>query len=157
MRNFMLTQAMNLYEPYRICGDANTIIELSDEAAAFARQQGYGTLYGDAALPSYEEIVPPPEPVGTLQKMNFENVSPPLPDDPVVHEPSSHPDAEDSPIQRALDNVPEPEPATLKKPDGRNTQKVWAAWAVANDPDLTIERAEGMSKQDLMSQYGGRW
>ena len=136
---------MNLFDPYRICGDANTVIQLSDEAAAFAVQQGYGTIEG--TLQSYNEMVPPPEPVGTLQKMNF---APELPDEP------ARPDLveDDSPIQRALDDVPEP---VMKKPDGRSNQKTWAAWAVQVDADMTLERAEGMSKQELMAEYGQRW
>ena len=151
MYEVQLITAVNLFEPYRICGDIGDKLFLTEEAAAFAVQQKLAMECGEVpGLPQYEEIVPPPEPVGTLQKMNF---APEHPDEPV------RPDLieDDSPVQRALDGVEEPVPLTLKKPDGRTSQKGWAAYAVAMDPDLTTERAEGMSKQELMSQYGGRW
>lgn len=145
MRNLTLTESVKTDHPYLVVGDAGAVIQLSDEAAAYAVQQGWGTTEG--TLQPYEEIVPPPQPVGTLQKMNFEqNVAPELPDEPVRHV-----------KEQAPERDPAPDEPVLKKPDGRTSQKGWAAWAVANDPDLTTERAEGMSKQDLMSQYGGRW
>ena len=50
----------------------------------------------------------------------------------------------------------QPEPEEVKKPYGNAPKSAWVRYAAAVDENMSEERAEGLTKADLMSRYGER-
>jgi hypothetical protein len=56
----------------------------------------------------------------------------------------------------------EPEPAKAVEPAGpvrppvNATKNEWVGYAVAVDPDLTVDDADAMTKNDLIEKYGAK-
>jgi hypothetical protein len=56
----------------------------------------------------------------------------------------------------------EPEPAKAAEPAGPGrppvnaTKNEWVGYAVAVDPDLTVDDADAMTKNDLIEKYGAK-
>jgi len=119
--------------PYVIVGDANQPIELHAAAADWAVRQQLAVYTGSA---------PPPAPLvvtATQERTPSREtglVTEPEPDDP--------------------DDEPEPPKETPKRPYGNASKDVWAEYAAAVDPEMSIERAKGMTKNDLLARYGQR-
>lgn len=130
MRTVKLIQAVKHDSPF-IVGDVNATLDLPDDAADFAVTQGFG--------------------VYTAQNIPVVQHEPLIPEERKIIDPRDllGPDG-----QAEADEAEEPEPP--KRPYGNAPKSAWAAYAAAVDPDMTIERAEGMSKNDLLSQYGSR-
>lgn len=118
---------MKMDSPY-IVGDVDDKLTLPDYSAAFAVHSGNA---------KYLDSEPPPPPpraqqerqeqeIGTLRRMGEE---------------SSQPDSE---------------PEEVKKPYGNAPKSAWVRYACSVDDKMTEERAETMTKADLMSRYGER-
>ena len=58
--------------------------------------------------------------------------------------------------ETGLVTEPEPPKETPKRPYGNASKDVWAEYAAAVDPEMSIERAKGMTKNDLLARYGQR-
>jgi hypothetical protein len=58
--------------------------------------------------------------------------------------------------QREADSTPDVGTEPPKKPWGNAPKSAWVNHAVAVDPNMTRERAENMTRADLMSRYGER-
>lgn len=137
MRKVRLTSAVKLDSP-PVCGDINDEPILPTPTAAFLVNNKLAVWVGGNV-----EIEPPnPGPTraqleaeeakhGTLKRLDDE--------DKVVTEPDE-------------DKVVEPP----KKPYGNAPKSAWVRYAVAIDGELSEERAEDMTKADLMSKYGSR-
>ncbi len=126
VRQVRIIQAVKTDHPFVIIGDVNDTLLLPEYAADWAVTQGYAVETG---------VIPVVQTHADL-----------IPDKPRVIDPAvlvSDPDAHE-----------EPEPP--KRPYGNQPKSMWATYAAAVDPDMTVERAEGMTKADLMSQYGER-
>ena len=54
------------------------------------------------------------------------------------------------------ESTSQPEPEEVKKPYGNAPKSAWVRYAAAVDENMSEERAEGMTKADLMSRYGER-
>lgn len=130
MRRIQLTQAMKMDAPGApyIVGDKDATLTLPDYAAHFAVNMG-NAKYLDS-----EPKLPPPraqqerqeQEIGTLRRMGEE---------------SSQPDSE---------------PEEVKKPYGNAPKSAWVRYACSVDDKMTEERAETLTKADLMSRYGER-
>lgn len=129
MRAVRIIQAVALFSPYVIVGDLGALLCLPDAAGEFAVTQGYAVDTDPANLPP-PAPVQGPDTAGTLSKLGEES-SQAEPEEPEEAEPP-------------------------KKPYGNAPKSAWAAYAAAVDPEMTVERAEGLTKADLMSRYGER-
>lgn len=128
-----VVQAIKTDDPYVITGDAGAIIDLPAPAADWAVTQQYAV---------YESSVIPVNKTGPDL----------IPDKPKVIDPAdlvSDPEAHEEPEEPT-------EPAPPKRPYGNAPKSAWVSYAIAVRPELTQERAEGMSKADLMSEFGQR-
>jgi hypothetical protein len=121
-----IIQAVKTDSPYVITGDAGAIIDLPAPAADWAVTQQYA-VYEGGVIPAIPE----------------------------VREVSSQPDP-DSEGQATVFDTPDEEPEPPKRPYGNAPKSAWVAYAIAVRPELTQERAEGMSKADLMGEFGQR-
>jgi hypothetical protein len=133
MKRVRLLRAYKHDMPY-VVGDKNAILSLPDWVAGWLVGQGSG-IYLDgepqlgptrAELERQEEVIR----AGNLKQ---------------VGEESSQSGAE--------------EPEETKRPYGNAPKSAWVRYAAHGDhgrPLITEERAEGMTKADLMSQYGER-
>jgi len=130
-------------DPYVIVGDANSVIQLHAAAADWAVTQKYAVYEGAQEIPVVQR-----EPL--------------IPDKPKVIDPAdlvSDPEAHQTPddgFPPSGDGSLAPKQEVPKRPYGNQPKSMWITYATAVDPDLTAERAEGMSKADLMSRYGER-
>jgi hypothetical protein len=68
------------------------------------------------------------------------------------------PESADSPEQgrEETSQVEAEDPEPPKRPYGNAPKDTWAEYAAAVDPEMSKERALGMTKADLMSRYGER-
>ncbi len=131
MRRVLLTCAVRMDEP-PICGDVDSVLLLQEGHAEFAVNQKLGVYYpGEDTGPTRAEL------------------------EREEHARLIARDADgDSPVERALDGVEEPE--EIKQPYGNSPKSSWIRYACSIDPELTEERGELMTKADLMSKYGSR-
>ena len=127
MRRVKLTHAMKMDTPY-IVGDANEELLLRDFVAAFVVTHGNGIYIDEEPVPGPSRAVLEQQEaqIGTLKQVGEES----------------------------------PEPGELmKRPYGNAPKSSWVRYAVHGDhgqPPITQERAEMMTKADLMSRYGER-
>jgi hypothetical protein len=134
MQRVKLTSAVKSDDPFIVMGDAGDTLTLITPAAEWVVRQGNGEFVGgeiDKPGPSRAELEAAEAQHGTLK---------PLGDDDKVVEPEDD------------DKVVEPP----KKPYGNAPKSAWARYAADVDPEMTLERAEDMTKADLMSKYGSR-
>jgi hypothetical protein len=157
MRRVKLTSAVKTDSPY-VCGDANDILLLDDYAAFFVVRQGLGEYYGPAPAPgpSRAELEAEEAQIaaGTLQAIPISKSQEAieLPEKRTVVDPAdlvSPEDRAEAEAEAAAESVP-------KRPYGNAPKSAWIRYACEVDPDMTPERAEGMTKADLMSRYGER-
>lgn len=130
MQRVKLTSAVKHDSPY-IVGDVNDILTLSAPVAVFAVANKYGVYYGDPIDdpgPTRAQLEAEEAQHGTLKTLDETRVE------------------EDKP----------PEPEVVKRPYGNAPKASWVRYAVSIDSELTEERAEDMTKADLMSKYGSR-
>jgi hypothetical protein len=147
MRRVKFTTAVKMDRPY-IVADKGSELTLDDATADFAVHNKLG------------EYVGPPQEVGpTRAELEAQEAARLYKtatgqdwNDP-GHEPDGQPVPE-------VAGVPEA-PVEPKRPYGNAPKSAWADYAVKMSgikgcPAITIERAEEMSKADLMSRYGAR-
>jgi len=152
MRRVKFTSAVKMDRPY-IIADMNAELTLDDTTAAFAVHNKLGEYVGAplevgptrAELEAQEEAR-----IGTLKRLAEG------PNDATWNDPGSEPDGQPVPEVAGAPNSPEP-----KRPYGNAPKSAWIKYAVDMSgirgcPEITIERAEEMSKADLMSRYGAR-
>ncbi len=131
MVTIRLTSAVKMDAPFFITGDAGSRIQLSSEAADWAVTQKLAVYEGAQEIPVVQR-----EPL--------------IPDERKVIDPAdlvSDPEAHQEP-----ESAKEPP----KRPYGNAPKSAWVEYVVAIEPDMTRERAETMSKADLMSGWGQR-
>lgn len=138
MRRVCLLQAVKMDAPFVIVGDRDSVLHLPHSAAQFAVIQGLAIFADDGEEPGPTRA--------QLEQQEAEIQAATL---PKIGE------DDDSPIKRALDGVEEP-PAEPKRPYGNAPKSAWVRYACEVDENMTAERAEGMTKADLMSRYGER-
>jgi hypothetical protein len=128
MRQVQIIQAVKTDAPYYITGDVNAVLLLEDAAAEFAVTQGYAVHTGI----TFEEA----------KEQNAQQIA----------------DILDVPREVSSQSEPEEpaEPEPPKRPYGNAPKSAWAEYAAAVDPKMSVERAKGMSKNDLLAQYGQR-
>lgn len=114
--------------PFQIVGDANQVLHLTDPAAVFVVQLGNGVYEGDPPAPGPSRA--------ELERQEQERLS----EANTLSQVGEEPPAEEAP----------------KMPYGNAPKSAWIRYACAVDSELTQERAEGMTKADLMSRYGER-
>ncbi len=124
-----IIQAIKADDPYIVVGDVGALIELHAPAADWAVTQGYAVYTGHVPVVQREPLIP---------------------EERKVIDPRDLLGPEGQ--KEADEETPEPP----KRPYGNQPKALWAEYAVAVDPELSLERALGMSKADLMSQYGER-
>lgn len=136
MRKIRLTSAVKMDSPY-LCGDVNDEPIVDTHVAVFAVRNKLAVWVGNEEIeppnagPTRAELEAEEAKHGTLKRLDDE--------DKVVTEPGE-------------DKVVEPP----KKPYGNAPKSAWVRYAVAIDGELSEERAEDMTKADLMSKYGSR-
>ena len=139
MRKVRLTSAVKLDSP-PVCGDLNEEPILPTSTAAWLVNNKLAVWVGDTEIapenpgPTRAELEAIEASHGTLKKIGEEKAVTEPSDDKVVTEPVEPP----------------------KRPYGNAPKSAWVRYAVAVDPELTEERAEDMTKADLMSKYGER-
>jgi hypothetical protein len=131
-----LVQAVKHDSPL-VVGDIGATLLLEDEAAEFAVTQGFG-IYLPGSIP-----------IVALEPL--------IPDKPKVIDPRDllGPEGQKEADEARDADSPEP-PAKPKRPYGNAPKSAWVEYVVAIEPDMTFERADGMSKSDLMSGWGQR-
>ncbi len=139
MRRVKLTCAMKTDEP-PIVGDKDDKLTLPDYAAAHAVMLG-NAIYLDSK--SFENA--PTRAELEAQEIEIKKREDLIPENRTVLDPADLVGEDD----RAEAEKP-------KRPYGNAPKSAWARYAVAVDQELTRERAEGMTKADLMSRYGSR-
>jgi hypothetical protein len=126
MRTVRLTSAMKMDNPY-IVGDIGAELTLPDHAALMVVRLNNGV---------YTDIVPEPMPQFTRAELER-------------HEEAIKLKKLDAPSA----DKPEEE---IKRPVANAPKSTWIRYAVSVDEKLSEERAELMTKADLMSRYGER-
>jgi hypothetical protein len=132
MRLVKLTSAMKISEPFVIVGDKDAQLRLSHAAAQFVIAQGNGVYADGGEQPgpsraALEQQETEIQQAGTLRQVGEE--------------------------------TPPPSGELVKRPYGNAPKSAWVRYAVNGDhgqPPITQERAELMTKADLMSRYGER-
>ena len=128
---------MKMEQPFPIVGDKDATLRLTHPAAQLVIALGNGEYVdgGEDAGPSRADLEKAEAEIqaGTLKKIG----------DP------------DSEGQAPVFDTPD-EPEVIKKPYGNAPKSAWARYACSIDKELTEERAELMTKADLMSKYGER-
>jgi hypothetical protein len=127
MQRVRLTCAVKHDAPL-IVGDTGDILTLSDAVAVFAVNNKFGVYHGGP-------IDSPGPSRGQLEALEAEAQRGTL-----------------EPLKPSDEKVAEPP----KRPYGNAPKSAWARYAAAVDPEMTVERAEDMTKADLMSKYGSR-
>lgn len=135
-------RALKLETPFAITAARGERVSLSEEAAAWAVRHNFAIYYSlpRAVQPLTKVLDPPPDPEPIPLVKRSEDLIPETPSklDPV-------------------DLVTDPEaPKPMKRPYGNAPKNAWIDYAVSVDEGLTRERAEMMTKSDLMSRYGER-
>lgn len=133
MQRVRLTCAVKHDSPY-IVGDVNDILTLSTPVAQFAVVNKFGVYHGgeiDAPGPSRSALEAEEAAIkaGGLKTLDE---------------------------TREAENQPPTEPEEVKRPYGNAPKSAWIRYAVSIDSELSEERAEDMTKADLMSKYGSR-
>jgi hypothetical protein len=128
VRQVRIIQAVKTDHPFVIIGDVNDTLLLPEYEADWAVTQGYAAYTGI----TFEEA----------KEQNAQQVA----------------DILDVPREVSSQSEPEEpaEPEPPKRPYGNAPKSSWVAYVVAVEPEMTVERAEGMSKADLMSGWGQR-
>jgi hypothetical protein len=134
MRRVKLTSSVKMDTPL-IVGDKDDILFVPDHVAEFAIRQRLGIYLEDEPKqgPTRAELEQQEAEIeaGTLKK---------------IGEDDSQSDTDEEPA----------EPEEVKRPYGNAPKSAWARYAALVDPEMTEERAEGMTKADLLSRYGER-
>lgn len=137
MRKVRLTSAVKLDSP-PVCGDLNDEPILPTATAAWLVNNNLAVWVG----PNIE--IEPANPGPTRAQLEAEEARhgtlKPLGSEDKVVEPEGD------------DKVVEPP----KRPYGNAPKSAWVRYAAEVDPEMTEERAEDMTKADLMSKYGSR-
>lgn len=128
MRRVRLLCAIKTDEP-RVVGDAGDELRLPDYATTLHVRLG-NMEYIDGG----DDSGPPPPPRAELERQEAERLA-------ALQEPKTEPSDPAEPPKRPYGNAP---------------KSAWVAYACAVDEKMTEERAEGMTKADLMSRYGER-
>jgi hypothetical protein len=131
MQRVRLTCAVKHDSPL-IVGDKDDILTLSDAVAVFAIVNKFGVLHGgpiDNPGPTRAELEAAEAQHGTLKTLDE---------------------------VRTEEDQPPTEPEPVKRPYGNAPKSAWVRYAASVDPELSEERAEDMTKADLMSKYGTR-
>lgn len=119
-------------QPFPIVGDAGQVLHLSNPAALFVITMKNGFYLDEEPYPKFTRA--------ELEKQEEELTARPY-----------NPDEG----QATVFDIPD-EPVTPKMPYGNAPKAAWIRYARAIDAALTQERADGMTKADLMSRYGER-
>src|ERR1700691_3865513 len=127
MRRVRLTHAMKMDDPL-VVGDTNQELRLPDYVAAMVVKLGNGVyLDGEPQLGPVRAEKEEKIAAGTLTQVSEES-------------------SQSEPAERE----------EVKKPYGNAPKSAWVRYACAVDEKMSEERAEGMTKADLMSRYGER-
>lgn len=153
MSRIRLLTAVKMDSP-ALVGDENDVLTVTQDAGKFAVSHGLAEwidwekepkpLFTRADLERHEaEVAAAAQAAasaGSLQKMQFPG-----------EEQKPEPPAD---VPEVTEAVQGEEP--LKRPYGNAPKSAWQRYACAVDSELTPERAETMTKADLMSKYGER-
>lgn len=127
MRKVKLLSAVKMDTPY-ICGDKDQELRLANYVAGFA------VLH---KLAVYTDAEPEPGPSRAVLEAQEEALR-----------------LKQAAVQE--EKTEEGEPEEIKRPYGNAPKSAWIRYALSVDPKMTEERAEGMTKADLLSRYGER-
>jgi hypothetical protein len=148
MRRVKLTSAVKMDAPFIIVGDQNAVLVLDEARAAFLVVNKLGVYEGDPfdIGPTRAELEAEEARIHRVPIVKREDGDL-IPDKPTVIDPA--------------DLTSDPEAHEPKRPYGNAPKSAWIRYAVAMSgkkgcPVITEERAEEMSKADLMSRYGER-
>lgn len=149
MRRVKFTTAVKMDRPY-IVADLNAELTLDDATADFAVRNKFGEYVGPP-----QEVGPTRAELEAAEEARLaETYKTATGQD--WNDPGDEPDGQPVPEVAGAPDSPEP-----KRPYGNAPKSAWADYAVKMSgikgcPVITMERAEEMSKADLMSRYGAR-
>lgn len=130
MRLVELTCAMKTSDPFVVVGDKGDRLRLTHGAAQFVVNGGNG-VYADGG----EKPGPTRAELEALEAKEAEVVGT---------------------LKKVGEYEVTSEVEEAKRPYGNAPKSAWVRYACAIDEKMTTERAEGMTKADLMSRYGER-
>lgn len=126
MRRVKLTSSMKTDEPHVIIGDKGDVLSLPDHVAHFVVTQNNGVYQDSEPGPSRAEL-------------------------------ERHEDELTAALTSGADEVPaDLKPEDIQRPYSNAPKSAWVRYACQVDDALTEERAEDMTKADLISRYGER-
>lgn len=134
MRLVRLTSAMKTDTPFVIVGDKDATLRLTHAAAQFVVILGNGVYADDGEQPGPSRA--------ELERQEAEIQASAAP------EKTGEDDSQPGDDADAAEEV--------KRPYGNSPKSAWVRYACQVDDKMTEERAEGMTKADLMSRYGER-